>query len=134
MLKNCFQGLVWLSVAFFFLWAAGAIYYLLWLPEWMRPVCCASFVIGFSAWIWRSKHRHKTRAILAASIVVIYLLTLLIRPSNDRNWADDQSRVAKVEIDAQPQSFEQIKGNARIDVRARQLGISEDFSTKIRLQ
>ena len=98
MLKHCFQGLVWLSVAFFSLWAAGAIYYLLWLPEWMRPVCCASFVIGFTAWIWRSKHRHKTRAILAASIVVIYLLTLLIRPSNDRNWADDQTRVAKVEI------------------------------------
>ena len=98
MLRHCFQGLVWLSVAFFSLWAAGAIYYLLWLPEWMRPVCCACFVIGFIAWIWRSKHRHKTRGILAASIVVIFLLTLLIRPSNDRNWADDQSRVAKVEI------------------------------------
>jgi len=64
MLKYCLQGLVWISVAFFFLWAA----------------------------------RHKTRSILAASIVVIYLLTLLIRPSNDRNWADDQARVAKVQI------------------------------------
>ena len=61
-------------------------------------MCCACFVFGFIAWIWRSKHRHKTRGILAASIVVIYLLTLLIRPSNDRNWADDQSRIAKVEI------------------------------------
>lgn len=98
MLKKCLQGLVWLSVAFFFVWAAGAIYYLLWLPNWMRPVCCASFVIGFLLWVWRSKHRNRTRAILAASIVVVYLLTLLIRPSTDRNWADDQARVAKVEI------------------------------------
>ena len=97
-MKHCFQGLVWLSVAFFFLWAAGAIYYLLWLPQSMRPVCCAIYVIGFIAWIIRSKHRHRTRAVLAGSIVVIFLLTLLIRPSNDRNWADDQARVAKVEI------------------------------------
>ncbi len=98
MLRKCLQGLVWLSVAFFFLWAAGAIYYLLWLPKWVRPVCCASFVVGFVAWIWRSEHRHGTRSILSASIFVVFLLTLLIRPSNDRDWADDQARVAKVEV------------------------------------
>jgi len=64
----------------------------------MRLVGCTSFVVGFIVWILRSKHRHKTRAILAASIVVVYLLTLLIRPSTDRDWADDQARVAEVEI------------------------------------
>ena len=195
----------------------------------MRSVCCAIYVIGFIAWIIRSKHRHRTRAVLAGSIVVIFLLTLLIRPSNDRNWADDQARVAKVEItagvvtignfrnfhyrsetdfdpifetkafhlnhlncvslivqkftpaeglahvmlsgvtrqtyeltpepinwldprivmpgfsdwfayenglidDPQKQSFEQIKCNARIDLRAREAGITEDFSQKIRVQ
>ena len=69
-----------------------------WLPAWLRPVACLSFVVGFIIWIWRSKHRNKTRGILAASIVGIYLLTQLIRPSNDRHWAEDQTRVAKVEV------------------------------------
>ena len=36
--------------------------------------------------------------------------------------------------DAPNQTFEQIKRNARIDVRARELGIIEDFSLKIRPQ
>jgi hypothetical protein len=69
-----------------------------WLPVWLRIACSAGYVIGFIAWIIRSKHRHATRAALAVSIVAIFLLTLLIRPSNDRNWVEDQARVAKVEI------------------------------------
>ena len=139
MLKHCFQGLVWLSVAFFFLWAAGAIYYLLWLPQWMRPVCCAIYVIGFIAWIIRSKHRHRTRAVLAGSVVVIFLLTLLIRPSNDRNWADDQARVAKVEITdgvVTIGNFKQLRqwghsSDLRTDTRTHQLVGSADRDARV---
>jgi len=98
LLKFCFQSLIWISVLFFFLWAAGAIYYLPWLPDWMRLPCCVAYVGGFSFWIWKSNRRNTTRSILAGSILAVYLLTLLIRPSNDRNWADDQARVASVEI------------------------------------
>ena len=97
MLRVCFQGLIWLCVLLAFLWGAGAIYFLPWLPSWMRLLCCAIYVIGLSNWIWRSKDRKKGRAILAGSTLVVYLLTLLTAPSNDRNWARDQVRVATVE-------------------------------------
>ncbi len=98
MLKICFQGLVWLCVLLSFLWAAGAIYFFPWLPGWMRLLCCGFYVIGLPILIWRSKDRKKGRAILAGSTLVVYLLTLLTAPSNDRIWARDQERIASVEI------------------------------------
>ena len=36
---------------------------------------------------------------IATSVLAVYLLTLFIQPSNDRNWAADQSRVASVKIE-----------------------------------
>lgn len=98
MLKICFQGFVWLCVLLAFLWAAGAIYFLQWLPGWIRLLCCGFYVIGLLIWISKSKDRKKGRAILAGSTLVIYLLTLLTAPSNNRIWARDQTRVATVEI------------------------------------
>jgi len=98
MLKFCFQGLIWLCVLLFFAWAAGAIYFFPWLPTWMRLPASGIYIAGFLIWIVRSDQRRNVRTIISASVFVIYLLTILIRPSNQRIWADDQKRVAQIAI------------------------------------
>lgn len=99
MLKMSFQGLIWLCLLTFFVWAAGAIYFFPWFPQWIRTSCCVIYVLGFLALIWKSDHRQTARAVLAGSILVVYLVTLLIRPSNNRTWAEDHAHVASVQID-----------------------------------
>ena len=91
--------LVWMSVSIFFLWAIGAIYYLLYLPVWLRTVLAAAYLMAVPYFLSRSSNRSRVRAWVAASVVVIFLATLVILPSNDRVWAPDQTKVADVSID-----------------------------------
>lgn len=90
--------LVWISVGVFFLWAIGAIYYLLYLPPWLRIFLAAAYVIAIPYYLWRIRDRSTARAWIAGSVLAVYLATLLIRPSNDRVWDPDQAKVAMTSI------------------------------------
>jgi len=92
---NC---LVWGSVLTFFVWAVGALYFLLYLPSWLRIMLAIAYAIAIPICIWRSSNHSLTRSWIVGSILIIYGATLLIRPSNDRNWDPDQAEVAEASI------------------------------------
>ena len=94
------NSLIWVCVFLFFLWAIGAIYFLLFLPGWLRVPLAVGYAIVVPICVWQSGNRSVARAWIAVSILAIYAATLLIRPSNDRVWAPDQSEVADVLIDS----------------------------------
>ncbi len=91
--------LVWISVGVFFLWAIGAICFLLYLPAWLRIVLAAVYTIALPCFVWRANNRSTARAWVAGSVIVVYLATLLIRPSNDRVWDPDHAKVAETLIE-----------------------------------
>lgn len=93
------DAFVWLVVGLLFLWAIGAIYYFSYFPTWLGRSLALLFALAIPALLWRSSNRRNARAAIACSIVAIFLLTLLVRPSNDREWAADQARVAHIEMD-----------------------------------
>ena len=91
--------LVWMSVFVFFLWAVGAIYYLLFLPIWIRTILAVGYAIATPYFIWRADNRSTARAWVVASVIGIFSATQFIHPSNDRIWDPDHSRVAKTSIE-----------------------------------
>jgi hypothetical protein len=95
--KLC-MTLAWVSVSVFFLWSAGALYHLTFLPYALRSLCAAAYFVG-GIWLFvRLKNPDKWLALAAASIVLVYLITLVQRPSNDRNWDLSQSLTTRVEV------------------------------------
>lgn len=93
---NC---LVWASVLAFFVWAVGALYFLLYLPDWLRIALAVAYAIAIPVCIWRSDNHSLTRSWIVGSILIIYGATLLIRPSNDRVWDPDHVNVAETSIE-----------------------------------
>ena len=63
---NC---LVWGSVLTFFVWAVGALYFLLYLPSWLRVVLAIAYAIAIPISIWRSSSQSLTRSWIAGSIL-----------------------------------------------------------------
>ncbi|MEM7453335.1 MAG: DUF4105 domain-containing protein [Planctomycetota bacterium] len=100
-----------ISVLLFFIWSAGAIYYLRYLPWVLRAALTICYVAGCLAIVYRGwRHRdsasapsglHLNRAvgIVAATIPVVYLLTLGIQATNDRQWAKDQSELVEMQLE-----------------------------------
>lgn len=98
--RLAFDSMLWVVVGLFFLWSVFAIYYLTYLPLFLRPLLAISFFVTGNVWLVLSEHKRKTRSQLTACIVGIFLATLFVRPSNDRNWAKDHAQVADVKIDS----------------------------------
>jgi len=113
-----FDSLLWTCVLAGFLWAFGAIWFLpvpiSWLTWLIRSLAVAYLILG--TWLFvryffgdpeirfgsRSVHgRRWSRAWIAASIVCVFGLTLLVRPTNDRTWAVDQQHLPEIQIDGQ---------------------------------
>ena len=93
------DSILWILVGLFFLWSVFAIYYLTYLPLALRTILAITFFVTGNAWILLSKNRLKTRAVISVCCIIVFLATLLIRPSNDREWEADHSQVANVKID-----------------------------------
>ena len=91
--------LIWASVLVFFVWAVGALHFLLYLPGWLRTGLAIMYALAIPVCLWRSSNRFRTRAWIAGSVIAIYAATLWIRPSNDRDWAPDHAQVAEASIE-----------------------------------
>lgn len=100
-IKRCagkfFQATLWFSVAFGFLWAIGAVYYLTYLPRIVATVLAMGLVGGAGYWAKTTTEPRKWRQKLAACCAVVYIATLPQQPSNQRNWAADNQQLAVVE-------------------------------------
>ena len=94
-----------MSVLMFFIWSAGALYYLNYIPWIFRLVLVIGYVGGcmfiiYQGWKKRSHgsaspryYLNRAIAMVAATIPVVYLLTLGIQATNDRHWAEDQAQL-----------------------------------------
>ena len=89
---------VWCSVVTLAAWATGAIYYLDYLPKPIGVLLAVTFSLGSVMILIRSSDKRKALGLIAAGIVVVYGLWVFVRPQQDRNWAQDQSRLASVTI------------------------------------
>lgn len=82
----------WLTLFLFFLWAAGAIWYFTLLPRMIAVSLACGYVVTACVAFFRMADRSQWLKRIIASVLVVYFLTLLQRPSNDRNWAADNDR------------------------------------------
>ncbi len=153
--RRLLRAVLWVTVLVWHCWAAGAIYWLELLPNWVRvPLAVCYFVVvilRLPVWqrFWgRSKEAPATesasrggsslRRLLnllrgtcrpqpglkwlqqtAASVAVIYLLTTLQSPSNDRDWVPENSRIAEIHIvddDVQVRNFRHAVYRSETDV------------------
>lgn len=109
-----FSLFVWSAVLCFVAWAFGAIYYLEYLPVWLRVPSAYLYALGavwLLGWSWKNKKLIAGRGWLAVSIPVVYLFTLGVVPSNDRDWDADQVQIASVSIHANNVTIENFRNS-----------------------
>ena len=92
------MALAWPSVCIFCLWSAGAIGHLTFLPAWLRAPLALVYLVGVIVLFFRTKTPNRWLSIVAASVVLVYLVTLLQRPSNERDWDALQEQTPHVDI------------------------------------
>ena len=112
------RGMMWLTVLLLFAWAVGAVYYLEFLPWPVSGLLALAYFAATVTFLFRWPNRKKWLRATMASIVVVYLFTLLQRPSNERNWAADNAQLADVQIkgsDVQIQGFRNAVYPAKTD-------------------
>jgi hypothetical protein len=85
-----FLGLLWL-------WTTGAICYLPWIPHWLSLLLAGTFLLAAPWLLVRSEKRWETMRIPLAISLVVLLLHIMIAPSNDRPWAEDQAVLPRME-------------------------------------
>lgn len=94
------SGLVWGCVTLGFVWAVGGCFYFTVLPLPVRFMLAVGYAGGMLWFLYRRRREplSKARGWLAASTIVVFLLSLWIRPSNERNWVDQQRHVPIVRV------------------------------------
>ena len=108
-----------------FAWAAGAIYWLTFLPAVLRTLLATGYVVGFLILLRRAIRTQSAKKWLqhvAVSVVLVYLRTIVLRPYNERNWVTEHSRLAEVtrqgdEIQVQNFRHNVYRSAADFDVR-----------------
>lgn len=90
-----FAAFGWLVLAVAWLWALGALWYFEPWPPLLGAVA-ALLWLAWTAWSFRQWSRRRAVAGLAGGIVLIWTMTRLHRPANDRDWALDQRHSVQV--------------------------------------
>ena len=101
--KRWFSKILWCVVwclnVVWFLWAVGALYNLDYLSLGLRTFLSVVYLTGGLVSFFRMPARRTWLRRIAASVVIVYLLTLLQQPSNHRNWAADNAVLPNVRIE-----------------------------------
>ncbi|QDT10582.1 hypothetical protein K239x_25390 [Planctomycetes bacterium K23_9] len=95
----------------YFVWSVGALYHLQFVPAPVGLLLAVGYFVGA---IWLLRHlqdRSRWLACIAGSVLLVYLITLAQQPSNDRNWAIEQTRTPLVEIDDDHVSVRNVRNN-----------------------
>ncbi len=103
------MGVAWCSILFFFFWTVGEIYYFAFLPELVAAFLAVVYLIGGFYLLFKTKR--DWLPIAAASIVILFLFSLIQWPSSDRDWDPDQARMATVSIEGNDVSILQFRSN-----------------------
>ena len=93
-----FFAFLWVCVSVFFCWSAGAIRYLTWLPPVVGIILSVGYFVG-GLYLWRLlKPKKRWLTYAAAAVIVVYLLTLTQRASNERDWVAEQAVMPTIKI------------------------------------
>lgn len=93
------RAVIRVSVVTFLLWSTGAIYYHGMLPRFIGCIFAVAYATGLG-FLWRrTEDKPRWLSMAAGSIVIVYLFTLIQRPSHDREWDPDHARLPDVSID-----------------------------------
>lgn len=109
-----YQLLVWFArtcVLVLFLWSIGALYYWFSVPHPARIVLALAYVIGAAYLFRRIPRRRHWFTMVAGSIIIVYLLTLTQRPSNDRDWIAEQAHAPVIAISDDAVSIKNYRDN-----------------------
>ena len=93
-----FDALIWIATTLFFAWSCCAVYFLEYLPPILRVILAIMFGITMLGMLIYSNDFRRSRSIIAGACFAIFIATLFVRPSNERQWAKDHAQVAEVTI------------------------------------
>lgn len=90
-------GLILFSL---FAWSVGAVYYFSLLPR-LFTAPMALVYLAATGWLSaRFKQRARRRQLIAGAVTIVYVASLIQRPSNDRMWAADNAVLPNISISA----------------------------------
>ena len=100
-------GIGWLCLP----WALGAVLHsgggpdgILW---WRWPLLALWFALG--GWLWRALGRDRRPLLPWLLLLPVVVGFFLVRPSNDRPWTEDQSRLPRATVDGTVVHFENVR-------------------------
>ncbi len=88
----------WSVVLILFFWSVGALYHFVPFPRWLSVSLSSSYLAAAVYWFFRIQSRSIWLQRIAATVVAIYLLTLIQQPSNSRDWAPDNAVMPSVTV------------------------------------
>lgn len=88
----------WVIVLTLFVWAAGVFYYFEPLPKWLCVLLSLGYLFSAVYLRLRIKNAARWLQIVAASVVVVYVVSLVQRPLEERRWAEDNAIMPEVKI------------------------------------
>ena len=93
------QAVLWISAVGGFAWAVGAVYLLTYLPRSFATILAIAFAGAAFCWVRKSPAPRTRQQRLAACIAAAWVATLPQQPSNQRDWAQDNLQLARVETE-----------------------------------
>lgn len=91
----------WFCVFLFWLWSIGAVRYHSWLPENLGLVLASVMVVWAAILPFRLSRLSLWFACIGGMATTVWLISLLQQPSHERDWAQEQTRLARIERDDQ---------------------------------
>ena len=102
---------VWMSVAVYFAWAIGAIWYFDLIPQPLGPIIAVSTLIAFVVLLFRLQQKTMWLTWAGLAVIAVWLVCLLQQPTHDRNWAADQTVLSQVTIDVDNVTIKNFRNN-----------------------
>jgi len=93
------NGTLWVCAGLAFLWSIGACLYLTLLPAPLCSLLMIGYLAAMGYGVRRLSNGSQIRGMIAGAAVLLFCVSLLLRPSNERDWVDLQQRLPIVRID-----------------------------------
>ena len=93
------RWLAWGSVLTMLVWAIGAFWYLPFLPRYLGPLLTGAILVTLLLLLlFRIKKKDNWLSYAGVVIFAAWLLLQCHQPSHDRNWAQDQKKLSRIDI------------------------------------
>lgn len=105
------RSFAWICVTIFFAWAIGAIWFFDLLPQPFGPILAIVTLVAFVVLLFRLKAKRWWPMYGGIAIGAIWLLSLLQQPNHDREWAEDQTVLSRIEFEGDTVTIRDFRHN-----------------------